>query len=332
MDSQIVGPDDISLTPILDNTGSAGQTAVADEENQIAVEIHHNEDVDVRKPFIITPQPALQSPQAPLAPSKMYRSTSLDTGTLVPSPPTPMKRFESDPVTAAEKLEAQEHHIAPSTSTLPAKSNSSSPALLVGNFRRMWSFQGLKSLAFPEASKLDPDTFYCKVCLENCSLSLGFTIACSAEHKYCRDCLTGYYTAQVNDGVIDLFCPGVSDGCQGSLSADELRSLVSDDVFERHNRFVQVKKNPLYRECPSCNVGVTLADQTAKVKCGSCSTEYCFFHANAHVGMTCEQYARSQSRRTRQELNASNAFVNRNTKPCPYCTSPTEKNGGCNHM
>jgi ribosomal protein S27AE len=299
---------------------SAGAgTAGADEENQLLVQ---GGDTDLSKKGSGTRKPFGAS--SPVA--KVQRSTSLDSG-IVPSPPTPMKRFESDPVTTAEKLEAEEHHLAPQAF------NGSDRGSLSNGLRRIWKLPRLRSLSLLTTPKLNPDTFFCTVCLENCSVSLGFVIAnCSEQHKYCRDCLHGYYTAQIADGAIEHFCPGVGDGCHGLLCTEELQSLVSDEAFQRHNRLIQVKKNPLYRECPSCNTGVTLADQSPKVVCGSCGTEYCFFHSNAHAGMTCEQYARTQSRRTRQDMSASNEFVSRTTKCCPFCNSPTEKNGGCNHM
>jgi ribosomal protein S27AE len=277
---------------------------IPDEENQIVESV------------VVTPLP----------PSKMDRSISLDSGSLLPSPPTTLKRFESDPGAKVEKLGAQELQGSSSSSSKKAINNSTTTR----DSRGVWNLNRLSSLSF---EKFDANTFFCRVCLENCSVSLGFVISnCSEQHKYCRDCLQGYYTAQVTDGVIEHFCPGVGEGCHGSLSPDELKSLVSGDAFQRNNRLLQVKKNPLYRECPSCNIGVTLADQSPNVKCGSCGMNYCFFHANAHTGMTCEQYARTQSRRTRQDANASNAFMRRNTRQCPYCDSPTEKSGGCNHM
>ncbi len=50
------------------------------------------------------------------------------------------------------------------------------------------------------------------------------------------------------------------------------------------------------------------------------------------AGLSCEEYARRLSRKTRADLVASEELVTRSTRQCPRCGAPTEKNGGCNHM
>jgi ribosomal protein S27AE len=255
---------------------------------------------------------------------KVVRSVSLDSGVLSPSRPVPMKRCESEPPINCEKDNPIEQHVSP----LKRRSERSSPILEI---RRL--FNRLPFAPSLSSQKLSEETFFCNICLENCSSTLSFTLgSCGMQHKYCRDCLQGYYTAQVNDGAVEHYCPGVYGGCKGQLAHEELASLVSADVMDRQERLVQVKKNPLYRECPACSVGLTLPDQTPRILCGNCGEEYCFFHSNAHVGLTCESYVRSQSRKTRYELRATDQLVNRTTRSCPYCGSATEKNGGCNHM
>jgi hypothetical protein len=254
---------------------------------------------------------------------KFVKSASFDTGVVSPSRPMPLRRFESDPITDCERNTAAEQHLPPQR-----KSSRLTP---VAEIRRL--FGTLPFAPSFRSRRMSLDTFYCNICLENCSSTMGFIIAsCELQHKYCRDCLQGYYTAQVNDGAVEHYCPGVGDGCKGHLASNELASLVGSDTLERYERLVQVKKNPLYRECPTCNVGITLPDQAPTIKCGNCAAEYCFFHSNAHVGLSCETYVRSQSRRTRDELRATAQLVGSTTRNCPHCQSPTEKNGGCNHM
>ena len=177
--------------------------------------------------------------------------------------------------------------------------------------------------------------FYCGVCLENCSCSLGFKLSgCVEGHTYCKPCMEQYYTALVTDGCVDHFCPGVAT-CKASLTLAETRALLSTESLLRYERITQVKRNPLYRECPSCGKGATASDDASsspELQCESCGCRYCFFHASAHPGVSCAQYARNQSARTRREQAATVAVVRSTTKECPYCKSPTEKNGGCNHM
>ena len=55
--------------------------------------------------------------------------------------------------------------------------------------------------------------------------------------------------------------------------------------------------------------------------CERCAGEYCFTHANAHVGRTCKAYEKTQ-----REAEAANLwFINQVSKPCPACGIPTQK-------
>jgi hypothetical protein len=179
-------------------------------------------------------------------------------------------------------------------------------------------------------------TFYCKICMENCAQSLSFSAHnCCRQHEYCIPCMTGYLTAQVDDGVIHFPCPGLRD-CQGSLSSDELRLLLSDESISRLDRITNIKTNPLFRECPQCSAGHTAVSMndttTSDIICRGCKLTYCFYHANAHTGRTCQEYVKDMSKRVKDEINASEEYVGKITKGCPRCNAATEKNGGCNHM
>ena len=178
--------------------------------------------------------------------------------------------------------------------------------------------------------------FYCDICMENCSTALIFQISncCDKDnHSFCTPCMRGYYTSTVTEGSIQHFCPGI--GCQAAVSSAELKALLDEESFARYERLTQVKQNVMYRECPKCGVGATAppsASDIPELSCGECGSSYCFYHSDAHVGLSCQQYLRNQSSRTRRELAASHSFVGKSTKKCPSCKSPTEKNGGCNHM
>ena len=181
-------------------------------------------------------------------------------------------------------------------------------------------------------------TFYCKICMENCSSALSFCPAnCSHQHEYCIPCMNGYLTAQVLDGVIHYPCPGANECSQGKLTIDELRLLLSSDMAERLERLIQVKTNMFYRECPQCATQHTSSDEELRVDgpgitCVACNLQYCFYHANAHPGKDCQEFARTMTRRVRAEMEASEALVGKCSKLCPQCSAATEKSGGCNHM
>eukprot|EP00984_Skeletonema_dohrnii_P002574 scaffold903_cov123-Skeletonema_dohrnii-CCMP3373.AAC.2 len=82
---------------------------------------------------------------------------------------------------------------------------------------------------------------------------------------------------------------------------------------------------------------VQIAEKNSLVKskspvitCGSCSTEFCYFHSNAHQGQSCLAYhaATSEADRTNAEFATRVLRV----KPCPNCGISVSKEGGCNQM
>ena len=179
------------------------------------------------------------------------------------------------------------------------------------------------------------ETFYCLICLENCSQRSAFhPQGCGMSHQFCDQCMKGYAKVQVDDGVIEHTCPGFVQ-CSCVLTSEDLRQLLSDESFARYERLTKVKTDPNFRECPQCGLGQVAADAspvTPALQCSSCGCQYCFFHSNAHPGLTCDQYSRRLSSRTKQEMRASESLVARSTRACPRCKVATEKNGGCNHM
>lgn len=84
-----------------------------------------------------------------------------------------------------------------------------------------------------DASKDVIETFYCSICFENRAMVDVFqAAACGKQHTYCLPCMSSYATIQVEDGVVDHYCPGVGE-CHAKLSSNELRLLLFPEAFER---------------------------------------------------------------------------------------------------
>ena len=87
---------------------------------------------------------------------------------------------------------------------------------------------------------------------------------------------------------------------------------------------------------PQDNNTALLKSTTPVVVCQKCSTEFCYFHSNAHSGtdstsrMSCVEYHKKSL-----ELDRANVdFVSRilRAKPCPTCGISVSKEGGCNQI
>lgn len=245
-------------------------------------------------------------------------------GVLRPSAPTPLMKFESNPETSAEKQAARVEHPVSEVKSLSWKQYT----------KRMSRFVK-RAISLQDASLTQ--TFYCGICLENCDTALTFPIrTCEKHHNYCKPCMTSYTRIQAESGAISYPCPGLGE-CSAALAEEELRVLLSEELWSRHLRLTQVKTNPLYRECPKCNHGMTATSSEAssanpQLRCEGCQYEYCFLHSDAHPNRSCQEYARAMSSRARHDLQQTDRLLKRVTKPCPKCHIATEKNGGCNHM
>jgi hypothetical protein len=170
--------------------------------------------------------------------------------------------------------------------------------------------------------------FNCSICLENHPLSEAFSVgSCVCKHQFCKPSMQCYLTSQISEGIITHKCPNF-DACSGRFEPWEIKSLVSDETFQKYTRFKEMKENPNVRECPHCATSVIGSKDDPEITCAQCGAKYCYHHANAHPDMSCRLYTISQSR---QEMQAKNLISNITMK-CPSCHVDTEKSGGCNHM
>jgi hypothetical protein len=170
--------------------------------------------------------------------------------------------------------------------------------------------------------------FYCAICLENHPVSDCFTSStCDHLHQYCRESIKTFAESLVNEGGVKIRCPGFGE-CQGILTEQEIKNLCDEGTWNKYQRFREMKENPNFRECPSCNHPHIGNESSPEITCEQCHQVYCFFHANAHPNILCHQYTREQLKSQMK----SYAFIKSNTRNCPTCSTPTEKNGGCNHM
>jgi hypothetical protein len=95
-----------------------------------------------------------------------------------------------------------------------------------------------------------------------------------------------------------------------------LRALADHPAeLDKYRRFKASADDPNTRECPYTGCGHMQVGKASApaMRCGRCGKEYCFLHASAHVGRTCEAYEREHLQETRQ----NEALLNKEAKPCP---------------
>lgn len=93
--------------------------------------------------------------------------------------------------------------------------------------------------------------------------------------------------------------------------------------------------NKLLKWCPKpeCSHLIKLSTGYSEehADCGGCGTSFCLKCDNEpHEPATCDMYARWLGKTKGMDLDQM--WLALNTKPCPECKTPIEKNDGCMHM
>ena len=96
--------------------------------------------------------------------------------------------------------------------------------------------------------------------------------------------------------------------------------------------FVNISKTAKW--CPTADCGKIIENKFAdaiEVTC-TCSKDYCFkcMH-EPHMPIDCEMRENWHDTIANHD-NANAKWLSRNTKKCPKCKVPVQKNGGCNHI
>ncbi|KAH0467384.1 hypothetical protein IEQ34_004622 [Dendrobium chrysotoxum] len=148
---------------------------------------------------------------------------------------------------------------------------------------------------------------------------------------------TGYFIVKINDGQsrrIRCMTPRCNAVCDEAV----VRSLVNarhPDIADRFERFLlesYIEDNNKVKWCPSvphCGNAIrVLGDIYCEVQC-TCGMQFCFSClSEAHSPCSCIMWEQ-WTKKCHDESETVN-WITVNTKPCPKCHKPVEKNGGCN--
>jgi len=177
------------------------------------------------------------------------------------------------------------------------------------------------------------ETFYCKICLENCPKKNQHQFSARTDncnHYFCAQCLTGELTQNIMEGTTRIRCPLDSeDRCGNFSTVEDVRLLCNPKVLQKFERFLQMKDDENMRECPFCEHFQHGDPLVPEMICEKCQKKFCFFHSNAHSSEeSCADFTRKSEVIERQSISTMKKIG----KQCPACKRPIQKNGGCNHM
>ncbi|XP_014521929.1 probable E3 ubiquitin-protein ligase ARI7 [Vigna radiata var. radiata] len=175
----------------------------------------------------------------------------------------------------------------------------------------------------------------CGICFEMYPRSRVKSAACG--HPYCHLCWAGYIGTSINDGpgCLVLRCPDPT--CGAAVGQDMINLLASHEDKEKYDRYLlrsYIEDNKKTKWCPApgCEYAVTFDAGSGNydVSC-LCSYGFCWnCTEEAHRPVDCGTVSKWILKNSAESENMN--WILANSKPCPKCKRPIEKNQGCMHM
>ncbi|XP_058094123.1 probable E3 ubiquitin-protein ligase ARI8 [Magnolia sinica] len=175
----------------------------------------------------------------------------------------------------------------------------------------------------------------CGICFENYPRNTMNAAACG--HQFCSACWTGYISTSINDGpgCLMLRCPDPT--CGSAVGQDMINILASDEDKEKYSRYLlrsYIEDNKKTKWCPApgCEYAVDFVMGGGSYDvCCNCSYSFCWnCTEEAHRPVDCGTVAMWILKNSAESENMN--WILANSKPCPKCKRPIEKNQGCMHI
>ncbi|EGT37530.1 hypothetical protein CAEBREN_02789 [Caenorhabditis brenneri] len=169
----------------------------------------------------------------------------------------------------------------------------------------------------------------CDVC---CSKLMVLGLRC--QHMACLNCWSKYLTAKIKNKQCMLSCFGCGMLISNEILGNFLRSPKLKITHRKLIKYSYMNSDSSLAWCNrKCGMAVRRSDKDTVI-C-SCGSTFCFLcRSDAHYPATCRQLRLWE----KENLNTDNFdgmalyWVSLNTRECPRCSVPIQKNGGCNHM
>ena len=178
-----------------------------------------------------------------------------------------------------------------------------------------------------------PEFVECEVCFDDVSKENVVNINCG--HNFCKLCLKEYICGSIENRNQVIRC--LSE-CNELVPDEIVLSLLKDDknysAFVRMITDCYVQTNSSMNWCPTprCGYVLKLKDPNStnlSVKCDACSEKTCFKCGKSwHDPLECNMLEKWLQKN--QDDSETSKWLRANTKSCPKCNFPIEKNGGCN--
>ncbi|KAL0919131.1 hypothetical protein M5K25_011206 [Dendrobium thyrsiflorum] len=187
-----------------------------------------------------------------------------------------------------------------------------------------------KQVEMPNVAELP-----CGICFEVHPRTAMSSAACG--HPFCESCWRGYIgTALTNGpGCLMLRCPDPS--CSAAIGQDMIDILAIDEDKQKYSHYLlrsYIENNRKTKWCPApgCEFAIdfVMGSGSYDVSC-NCSHSFCWnCTEEAHRPVECSTVAKWILKNSAESENMN--WILANSKPCPKCKRPIEKNQGCMHI
>ncbi|EDO47022.1 predicted protein [Nematostella vectensis] len=212
-----------------------------------------------------------------------------------------------------------------------------------------------------KARVFDTSYFTCDVCFSEKpgSMCLAFH---NCGHVFCCECMTGYFTVQINDGSVKaLTCP--TSKCESQALPSQVKRVVSEETFAKYDKFLLQSSldgmsDITYCPRPDCQSPVLVDSESTIGLCPACSFAFCKICRLGYHGVSpCsiknsefrklrteylkateeeralldQRYGRDRLKKVFEEV-VSEDWVKSNCTKCPSCSYQIQKFDGCNKM
>lgn len=187
-------------------------------------------------------------------------------------------------------------------------------------------------------SKNNISTEVCPICYTDIKKENSLSLKCN--HQICKECYIEYINDKLMSEPINILrtqCP--LNGCNLYLTRTIFKKCITEKSMQRIfakslvRNFTVTNKN--IKSCPNprCNVSIKVEDNIAKeIKC-QCGFVFCFSCLEeSHIPCDCEMTKQWLEFTKDKGSGEDFIWIRDNTKKCPKCSTPIEKNQGCNHM
>jgi ariadne-1 len=189
-----------------------------------------------------------------------------------------------------------------------------------------------------QAPSAADNTLVCGICFEKYPLDQMFALKCG--HYFSKSCWQSYAENAIGDGQSCLQLRCIHPNCKQLVTEDVLMSLV-DEAHQKKcesfslSSFVDGNRKIKWCPAPGCSKAIESYESLSRngpldVDC-SCGHCFCFTCGEEnHRPADCEMRKKWVIKNSAESENLN--WILANSKPCPKCKRPIEKNYGCMHM